>query len=634
MKLHLKIILSIGTCALVFNGCAGKTPSNIADIEQKKQADLKNKIHISRANTLKAYANEESKLQYLCFQTDTNNCNYTRKEDQEVFWVNKKGYYPPISPSTKGVMCGTGSLAGWLAIFTIKPFGIENYTKKNAKICESRFTKLDSTLFVERFVFGLITFMTPFVSGGTLHTVKFDKDEFKEFVYITNIESFKENLLQITSKFNIDGGLDVIYLQSDNIADNLEEKYTQLLNDTSKKAGIIFLEEQSNRLLAIDIFDKYKNDNLIKSVSLQINDLFETIKQNSQYTLSYDDITPYIPPEIQLPKIPSVPKLIKDEFETKSDFQKRVTQAVAKREEQIRDLQRRYTLDVYERNTYIDNLQKSYKLYLQQTSEAKADFLQELKNSLALLSKVIFLENTSGYSAKDFKYNAETQKLFFQIYSMRNGFSQEVVATIPPDIAKKIKYSQTFQIIPNIEAHNNKLSLLGFEIKEKNSGEVFTTHYTNINYVPEELSVRIVGAKESIDKSISNYFKQYKQQNKAIIDNSKKEIWYIDIAKSINAKVPTWFSTPTSKNKVIGYGEGTTLTQAKANARDDLAFLVKVKVNTLFQTTSNINNFKSFNEIKQETKQSSDVELSLNDYKVFKQEKSDGRWYVGLEYIK
>ena len=633
MYKQLGLLLSFATASLLLSACAAKTPSNIVKIEQDKHKNLKKNIKITNtSNAYEAYINDDYELQYLCYRGDTNKCNY--KQEDLTFWVNDKGYYPSIAPSTSGIQCGVGSLFGWLAIFPMKPFAVQNYTKRNAKICNNTFTTLDSTQIGIRFFFGLITFMTPFVSGGTLHTVKFDKEEFTEAVYVSNIESFRTKLFELTSSFNIEGGFDIIYLEEGDIYDNLEEKYEQLLNDTSKKAGIIFLEKQSNKLLAINVFNRYNDKDLITSISLQIQDLLKDIAKNDHYTLSYDDISPYIPPEVKLPKIPPVPTLQKDEFETKAEFDQRVQDAVASREELIRELQRKYSLDVYERNTYIDNLQKSYELYLKQTAQNKNNIRKELEDSLAVLSKVLFMENVSGYEAKNFKYDAETQKLYFSIYSQSRGFEQEVVASVPASTARKIKHQKSFKIIPNIDANDNKISLLGFEILETNSNESFQTAYTNIDYKPQQMKVSVLSNKETIDKKLSKYFKKYKQKENPIVDTSKKEIWYVDIAKSIHAKVPKWFSNPTSKNKIIGYGEGKTLQEAKANARADLSFMVKVKVNTVFENTNSINNFKSFNEVKEQTQQSSDIELSYNDYQVYKQDNVDNRWYVGLEYIK
>ena len=644
------LIIPAAVITMLVSGCA----TNIEKIEKNKQVSVKSKIKISQPDeqkTYKVYVDQSNKLKYLCHVDVANKCDYETEEKhsyengtplEEVFWINDNGYYPSISPNTKGIQCGIGSLWGWIAIFNnsedlsfpaLKYNAITNYNKRNPHVCNSRFSELDSTQIFQRLGVGLVTFFTPLVTAGNMHTREFDQEAFLNSIYVSNIETFKNELIEKTNKFNIHGGLDVIYLRSSDIKNVLENKYDSLLKDNSKKAGIIFIDEDSNKLLATIIFDKYKDENLIASISLQISDLINDLSTNDSLALDYNDILPYIPDEIPLPQIPAIPTLVKDEFENRSNFKKRVEAAVEKREREIRNLQRKYSLDVFERNAYVDNLQQSFNRYLDEKSEDKNNFLIELEGSIMELSKVLFLENTSGYSATNFKYNAEEEKLYFEIYSKNKGFSQEVVAEISPEVARKIKLENTFKIIPEIKAENKKIQLSGFDIVDLTSNTSYETIYTNVSYKPEVVSVSVVGLKENIRLDVSNHFKQYKQKDSHIVDTSEKEIWYVDVAKSINAKVPQWFSNPTYNDKVVGYGEGKTLNEAKSNARNDLAFMVKVKVNTVLENTNKINNFKSFSEIKESTQQSSNIELSSTNYKLLKQDSIDGRWYVGLEYL-
>lgn len=636
MKIKKKILLSLGIIFL-YSGCSTKLPVGITKIEKNKHNSLKKNIHISGAahKGFQAYINDEDQIKYLCSAKSSNACGYSRDFSKgDVFWINTQGYYPSISPQTKGVQCGKGSLYGYFAILMMPPVGIADYTHKNSTICNNRFTQLDSSQVAVRIIFGLFMFGTPLITGGTMHTMKFDAEKFKDAIFVTNIESFKKQLFEISSQYDVAEGFDIVYLEQDNIHENLQNKYEFLLKDHSKKSGVIFLEKDTNKLLGINVFKKYENENLIQSISLQIEDLLQNIANENKYTLRYDEVMKYIPVDIPLPPIPKVPQLIKDEFEKKSNFLKRVQIAVEQREFLIRNLQRKYSLDVFERNNYIQMLQDSYKFYLEQKTENKNKFLVSLKADIPWLLKVLFLENTSGYQAKDFKYNAETEKLYFQIYSQKQNFNQEVVAEIPSAIAKQIKIDNTFKVIPEIQATENKIQLLGFHILETQSDKSFDTKYTNIDFKPEEVSVRVTGMKESLQEEISDHFKQYIQKELPIVDTSKKEIWYIDIAKNINAKIPPWFSTPQNNHKVIGYGEGKNLTEAKSNARNDLAYMVKVKINTSYSNTQSVNNFASFSETKEKTLQSSDVQLSSNDYKIFKQDSVEGRWYVGLEYLK
>ncbi|SFV59466.1 hypothetical protein MNB_SM-6-1431 [hydrothermal vent metagenome] len=642
-----KKVLLFSATMFLFTACTttqklSPTPS-VEQIEQNKHFKNQAKVKISDQTGYKAYIDDDNDLRYICMSTNALHCNYYSKEkhsyndgtpDEEYVWINRDGYYPPLSPYTSGVQCGTGSLFGWLAIFPVEPFGITNYTKKHPVVCNSRFTQVDSTQLGARIGIGLITFGTPLITGGTMHTKKFDKKKFIDVIYASNIETFRKKLLDMAQKYSVDGGIDVIYIEKGDVADDLEDKYESLLKDKSLKAGLIFLEEDTNKLLSIDIFNKYKSKNIISSISLQMEDILHDIAKNNQYILKYEDIIPYIPKEIALPKIPPVKKLVKDEFETKKEFEARVQNAVEMREKKIRALQREYSLKVFERNSYIDSLQKAYKEYLKNQAESKNVLLHEMKENIPLLSKILFLENTSGYGAKDFRYDAEEQKLYFTIYSKKGGFSQDVVASIPPNDAKSIKLKRAFKVIPEISFENNKLILRGFSILDTDSDNQYKINYTNINYKPESVSLRVVSAKESIKKEINNYFKKYKQRDKKIVDTSKKEIWYIDIVKNINAKIPKWFSAPSTGDKIIGYGEGKTLKEAKAKARDELAYMINVKVNTQLTQTNEINNFKSFSEVKNQTRQSSNVDLSSKDYKLYKQERRDGIWYVGFEYLK
>ena len=256
---------------------------------------IKNKIVIAseNKNNFNAYINDDNELKYLCYNSNSTECNYYDKNKhsyldgtplEESFFINRNSYYPSISSYTKAVQCGTGSLAGWLVVFT----GIKNHNKVNPNICNSRFTKIDSTQTLTRLVWGALTFMTPFVTGGTMHTRMFDAEDLKEAIYISNIESFKDELFTLSSKYNIKGGFDFIYLEEGDIKENLEDKFLTLLSDKSKKEGVVFLEKDTNKLLSINVFNKYKDINSKESISLQIKDLLNNIIKNSQ-DISFED---------------------------------------------------------------------------------------------------------------------------------------------------------------------------------------------------------------------------------------------------------------------------------------------------------------------------------------------------------
>jgi len=637
-NISILIIISI----LFLNGCSLNNKNTIYKLENTKQDKLKNNIKtINNDNKFKAYINKKDQLKFLCYKGDSKTCNYYDDKkhshygqvpDEEVFWINEKGYYPNISTNTNDIQCGAGTMIGWL---TILPLGsgktnFTNYNNINPHICNYRFSKVDSSQMGERTVVGMLTFMTPYLTAGNMHTRMFDKNAFVESIHNSNIESFKKQLFDIVSKYEIKGGLDVIYLEQDDIKDNLENKYKQLIKDNSLKAGIIFLQNGTNKLIDITIFDKYKDKEMTSSISLQISDLLNNIAQENQHKVKYDEILSLIPKEIELPKLPEVKIVIKDEFEKQSEFEQRIKKEVRKRESKIRQLQRNYSIAILKRNNYIKKLQNLYIEYLDKMVNNKNKLLNELTQNIPLLSKVLFLENISGYDANNFNYDSENEKIYFNIYSKNQKFYQKVVANISPTSAKKIKQNGTFKIIPNIKFVNNMIELSSFKILETSQNNYFEAKYTNINYKPQSAKVTIVDIDKEFKEDISISFRKYIQKEKTVVDIAKKEVWYIDIVKRFNAKVPKWFITPYNTKNIIGYGDGDTIEEAKANARKDLGQMIQVNVNTVSLNIKEINNFKNFHSLKRKIEQSSNVELNSQNYTLYKQEKLDGRWYVGF----
>jgi hypothetical protein len=624
--------------SLFIFGCSTKAPTSVGEIKEIKHQTQKIDIQLTNKNEYEVYIDSDDKIRFICKVGSP--CNYYDKEkhsydnffvDEEVFFIAKDGYNPYVKP--KNLQCGVGSKAGYLALISDK-FAVKDYTKKNKTACNYRYTKVDDTQILDRTIFGLLTFGTSFISAGNMHKIEFDKDEFVESIYNSNIESYRVKLLDKLSHYNIDGGFDIIYLEVDDVEDNLEDKYEQLLYDKSKKAGIIFLREDTRQLISIIVFDKYKDDDIFNSISKEISELLLSAKKNSYVTLEYEDIIKYIPPEISIPKIPAIKKPIKSEYEKKAAFYERVKNLVAKREATIRELQREYSLAVLNRNKFIDKLQKEYERYLMKNSDEKNQLLKDLEKNSDMLVKIMFLENISGFDAKSFQYDAETDKLFFKIYSRDNTFSQDVVATIPAQKARKIKENKTYKILPTLEYKNSSLKIKYFEILETTTGSKYKTIGTNINFIPEIISVSVGSEDENIEHVLSTKLQKYKQKDKQIIDISKKEIWYIDVASRLNAKVPKWFSSPKKDGKIISYGEGNSLLEAKTNARTELSKLIHIDIKSTDESKNIFSNFSKSINYKEQTIQTTKLQLQANEYKLIRQEHIDGIWYVAYEYLK
>jgi len=645
VQLDFKTIFWSILIAFFISGCSTKevAPTNVQEIQKQKQAVEKNEISISSGGEIyfKMYLNKEYAIRFLCYKNEEALCNYYEESkhsyindtiEEEMVYINEKGYSPMFSIYAKKIQCGKGNLLGYPVL--LMPSLMKNHNNDNPEVCNSIFSKVHSTQLATRIIWGSVTFLTPFLSGGTMHTRVFDEDEFRKAIFVSNIDSFKEELIKKAKEHNLEGGLDIVYLKQGGVKLSLENKIDELLLSKSKKGGVVFLEEKSGKLLSIIIFKQNNKHPSMKKISLQIEELLEDISNNRHNFLEYEKIEKYVPEPISFPVLPLVPNMVKSEYEKIKEFEKRVEEAVEARESEIRNLQREYSLKIVQRNKHIDYLQQSYEKYVNDYMQNKKSLYFEIKKELPLLTKVLFLENTSGYDAKKFSYDAEEERLFFTIHSKNGSYKQAVFSEMKPKFAQQIKEQKSFKIIPKIEVEKQKLTLKGFDILETSSNSLFLTQFTNINFKPQEMAIEVKTEKEQFEKHSSNKLAKYKQKDESIVDKTQKEFWYVQVANRVNAKVPLWFSTPAISENICGYGEANSLEDAKMNARKDLVHQLHVKVDATYENRKIIGDAIQYEQTIQSTKQTSAVELKASDYKTIRQEQKDGRWYVALEYLK
>ena len=171
-----------------------------------------------------------------------------------------------------------------------------------------------------------------------------------------------------------------------------------------------------------------------------------------------------------------------------------------------------------------------------------------------------------------------------------------------------------------------------FNIQEPKSDYSYKVFYTNINFTPLKQRVTIITQKEEIENIIdSKTFKDYKQKNSRIISKNESEIWYIDVVNRMNSKVPKWFSTPDFSNTTVAFAQADTLEEAKVKALHDLALIKDVKVSATIESTNEFgNSLKNYHNLKKSVQTKTNVRFTQNDYRILKQEKVDGIWYVSL----
>lgn len=631
---------------LFTTACSSKYTDSIDDIKESKLQEQRQEIKISTSSDFTVYIDRSDRIKYICKNNNLYNysdgkCGYYNKSkhsyenlivQEEVFGISKDGYAPLRMPyKTK---CGTGSFHGWLAISMMEPFAIKNYTAKDKEGCGYRYTKLDNTLITQRVIGGIYTFGTSFITAANLHTREFAEEAFKDSIHNSKIYLYKDEIYRAIEGYKIDGGFNFISLRKGSYKSDLADAYKVLLHDKTKKAGFLLLDYDSKNLISIVIFDKYKELDLISSLSLQIGDILALKNSKKPAEIKRYDIIARLPATINPPKLPTVPILVQSEYETSTAFDKRVQDAKLEREASIKNMQKEYSSSILQRNRYIDKLQTTYQEYLDDTADIQYEIIKELHANIQSLAKVLFLGNISGYEAKEFNYNAETKQLFFNISSKTRGYSQDVVAKVPSLSAKNIKENSSFLLLPDIVNKDSTLELKGFQIIDTLDNESYSVCYTDINYKSPKVEVKIATKKEMIDKEVSLAFKNAKQKQMPTIDTATQVIWYKDGSSREDARKPVWFLKPHLDDNIRSQGEGNTLIDAINSAIGILSMKLNGRVYDLFESKEVVTNFKTTTKTTHTSKYLSEAKLNAGDYKVYRQEELDSRWYVELLYMK
>lgn len=621
----------------IFIGCSSKTPltSNVQDvseIEALKHEEIIKDISINDSNEgdfLKVFINEYDAISFICL--NSNFCERKQEIGENIILVDDNSYSPSININ-KEYNCGRGSFMGYLALLGL---GYEDYESKNYDICHHRFTSTSDTQIAERIGGSIFTFGTALVSGGDRHKEKFDAALLKEAIVNTGLYRYKDDFITLAQdpRFK-ESGLDFVYIDPDNVEDSLDKAYNRVLATTSSRAGVVFINTKTKKLIDISMFNDFKSASLMSSINKEVNALLKKVVSNQDDILEYKEISPYVPNEVAIPSLPTIPKFVKDEFEKGSAFEMRVAEAVISREKEIRSLERSYKLQVLERNLYLNRLEDSYKEYLKANLDSKSILHKRITDNLGPLVKLMFVENMSGYYGEDFSYDAEEEKLYFTLHTKRKDVNKKVVSIMPALYAKKIKQDKSFEIRPELYHEKNAVKLNGYSIIETDSGEVFDVKYTDVNFKPEYMYVSINTINEKITKEIGEKFEQYKQEPQSIVDAGRKETWYIDVANRYNARVPNWFINPSNSFESMGFGEGQSLREALSNAREELAYMLKVNVKSKYTKTDVWGTAENSSIKSNETLLDTSITLKQGDYQIYKQESSDGKWYVALKYLR
>lgn len=629
MKKTLKIVFS-GVFLLGF-GCAHNTApdrsmTSVDQIdEEKRERVISNNVQLGGYFEYKAYIDKDNKISQLC--SSGVSC-ITGSDESESVGFGSSGY--GLNGSVSGISCGKVFLGSHESggKEAIKVGGHKEYPPGGTR-CDSRFYKTDYGYIGLRALIATLSVGLSIVIDGTEYEKVFNHDSLVEVILDSRLDEVRNLVLKNSGR--ISGNVAVVYVSAKDAEDDINAFYDKL-NDGMIFDGIVLIDAYTNKPLKLVDFNANNDAELTTVIQRQINDVLSSLSAEDALQINVKDIEKHIPPEVILPKLPSVPVLTKSEYETKSQFGKRVEIAVAEREEAIRELQSRYNADVKSRNNYIKMLAQSWQEYQDNKADSINKMSAALRKNKPALARLLYALNAGKFDASAMSYDAETQHLYFSGSSTRMGFDQKMRINVPPDYARNIKEHGKYKLMPDFQVKGNVVHLAGFDMTETDSGKSYRASYTDIAFKPDAMSVSVKTGVQQLDKKVQAAFEKYEQKPQSLVANDTTEILYIETRKYINAKMPDWFEKPEQSSKVLSYGSGISQEEAMTNARKDLAYMVKTTVSSSLEILKQDNTFRSFQDVREKTRAETSVELSAGDYRVYRQAEADGRYYVALCY--
>jgi hypothetical protein len=590
-------------------GCSS-TPQGAIDVEKK--AVERKSVKISIASPIAhVVINQDNMIADLCAAGAScgGGKNISFDISSEGIGLSRK--YP------QEISCGTGAR------------GFLSKIPNGENLCGSRLYKVSDLHLTQRIVGGIISWGVLPLLEGTVHEESFSSDGMRDIADEAQIQGLKEILYSGNSSklsyLGLGQHASVIYVD----IDRLDQAYKEYLKSDAVSDSLVLIDRKTKKPLYVFCPTDYSGLELPAVVEKQMADFINYASGEKTLT-SKVNIKSLIPGEIPLPKLPSVPQLTKSQFETKLEFEQRIKEEVLEREESIRQIQQKYNQDVAERNAYVAALSNAWEKTINASVTQQNELVRNVKDNQVQLARLLFAFNYGRFKATDFTYDAENQKIYLTVNSARYSFKQKLVAVMQPALAKSV-FSGHYVLTPNFDVQQSKIIMNGFSLVESNSGKEFQTSYTDVNFKPDLASVQIA-TNSKINPLESAAFHQYEQKPATLVDTGTKEVWYINTVKQMNAQMPDWFSNPEQGKLAVGYGVGNSLDEAMNSARKELAYAIKTSISSSMNLLKEDNSFRSYQEVKENTKAVTDVQFSSGDTSVLHQAMMDGRYYVAMCY--
>lgn len=244
-----------------------------------------------------------------------------------------------------------------------------------------------------------------------------------------------------------------------------------------------------------------------------------------------------IPASILEPELPVAPAIIKDQFETKTQFEARVETLREERQKQIANIQQKYRQDVEARNNKIRALQADANL--------RKDNLENQK--LQLVARA-FRDVMGKPIVTATSYDAENNQMHLLFKASNQDYQRNIVLNVPLEQAREV-YANIEQLdLSLIYTYNNDqlelVNITGKYNKNQFSGDVAQSQYQ-----PEALTVKLndkisESAQPQIEMQNPNLIDAFEVDSRlSVTDKSAADELEVLLSKTVPAEVnkSSWF---------------------------------------------------------------------------------------------
>ncbi len=371
----------------------------------------------------------------------------------------------------------------------------ETDSDRNPYFCRSKFTGADQVgLDITVHIVGTVVTGGLGLLAGNAYHVQFDKNKMKNYLE-------KSNFIEIEHLLKDHNAIALNDFDSDDFID--DNIITTVKTLPANNDDVLLYDRETKKWLYVD---------KTKSNEELVNDWL------SEFTKPRTPNPVVLPAEIAKPTLPEIKTLIKDEYETKAEFDKRVALAVSEREEAIKKLQEEYRQDVEKRNKKVDELKEDYQDEITTINKEQESKKEKLKPIATYYTKLAFLLTAGKPQISNPVYDPETRQMYVDFSTDRSNESKRIAFNIKPSDAKNLKNNfASASAEASYEYHDNAIEFK--KITVKYDGSKYLCSATQSDFKPQAIQIALKDNKISFDAD--KQAKMFTLQNPNLVDTYK-----------------------------------------------------------------------------------------------------------------